>query len=108
MSYPCPSPGHTYDFRLGSGAIILQGSLGSGRWHHLTACSTSSREHALLQHANALNFAAAKASLYKRTGPQKRMMFCAGGCAASESSGVSMHKQMSMQHAERPGMSKAI
>ena len=51
MSYPCPSPGHTYDFSLGSGAIILQDSLGSSRWHHLTACSTGSREHAFLQHA---------------------------------------------------------
>ena len=51
MSYPCPSPGHTYDFSLGSGAIILQGSLGSSRWHHLTACSTGSRGHAFLQHA---------------------------------------------------------
>ena len=51
MSYPCPSPGHTYDFSLGSGAIILQDSLGSSRWHHLTACSTGSRGHAFLQHA---------------------------------------------------------
>ena len=106
MSYPCPSPGHTYDFSLGSGAIIWQGSMGSSRWHHLTACSASSRKHALLQHANALNFAAAKASLYKRTGLQKKIVFYAGGCAASDSGCVSMHKQMSMQHAERPGMSK--
>ena len=51
MSYPCPSPGHTYDFSLGSGAIILQSSLRSSRWHHLTACSTGSRGHAFLQHA---------------------------------------------------------
>ena len=71
MSYPCPSPGHTYDFGLGSGAIIWQGSMGSSRWHHLTACSASSRKHALLQHANTLICAAAKASLHKRAGLQK-------------------------------------
>ena len=74
----------------------------------MTACSASSREHALLQHANALNFAAAKASLYKRTGLQKRMVFCAGGCVASKSNCVRMHKQMNMQHASRPGMTEGI
>ena len=51
-------------------------------------------------------FCSSKSKPVKRTGLQKRIVFCAGGCAASESSYVSMHKQMSMQHAERLACSR--
>ena len=80
---PMSRPGHTYVLSLGSGgsAALI------GRVHHLAGqhgvqpVAPSDRlqrwqqKGALLQHANALNCAAAKASLCKRTGLKKRWCF---------------------------------
>ena len=77
-------PGHTYVLSLGSGgsAALI------GRVHHLAGqhgvqpVAPSDRlqrwqqKGALLQHANALNCAAAKASLCKRTGLKKGGVLC--------------------------------